>query len=247
MVLIEAEPTTKQDLTLVLSKYGPVEQRIHSELSGRGFRVGVLNTMESEVRHSPGKAVLLLDDVFEAFIISNLFSETLNPYDAYAMAVNRVLLFRELSELGYPTPDVSVALNPNVVGRVISSVGKTYMATPSASLGLDGIVTTWEGGKSVAEHRMYMANPLARINMLMKAPSKIINVQVIGNNCIGCGDLGTWVLRLSRSIKCLMCTYIIGIYEDEQVILGVDPRVELTTSIVEPMVNAIMGWYNGEG
>ena len=123
MVLIEAEPTTKQDLTLVLSKYGPIEQRIHNELLGRGFRVGVLNTMESEVRRYPGKAVLFLDDVFEALVISNLFDETLNPYGAYALAVNRALLFRELSNLGYPTPDLSVALNPNVVGRVISSIG----------------------------------------------------------------------------------------------------------------------------
>lgn len=63
------------------------------------------------------------------------------------------------------------------------------MATPSPALSLDGLVTTWEGGKSVAEHRMYMANPLARINMVIKAPDKIINVQVIGDECIGCGDL----------------------------------------------------------
>ncbi|WP_243669313.1 hypothetical protein [Vulcanisaeta sp. JCM 16161] len=95
----------------MLSKYGPVEQRIHNELVSKGFKVAIVNTRDYEVRRGGGKAVLLLDDVFEAFTISGLFSDTLNPRDTYVLAINRVLLFREISRLGYPTPDFVVALN----------------------------------------------------------------------------------------------------------------------------------------
>ncbi|WP_446752620.1 hypothetical protein [Vulcanisaeta sp. JCM 16161] len=223
-----------------------MEQRIHNELVSKGFKVAIVNTRDYEVRRGGGKAVLLLDDVFEAFTISGLFSDTLNPRDTYVLAINRVLLFREISRLGYPTPDFVVALNPNVVGKVIKGFGRAYLATPSPSLGLDGLVTTWEGGKSVAEHRMYMANPLARINLIIKAPDKVINAQVIGDECINCGDLRPWLLKLSRDIKCLMCTYVIGTYGGEHVVLGIEPRVELTMDMVSNVVRTIVGWYNGE-
>ncbi len=105
-----------------------MEQKIHSELVNRGgFRVAIINTRDDEVRHRDGKAVLLLDDVFEAFVISGLFDDTLNPRDTYILAINRALLFRELSELGYPIPDLTIALNPNVVGKVIKGLaGHTW-------------------------------------------------------------------------------------------------------------------------
>ncbi|WP_054856921.1 hypothetical protein [Vulcanisaeta sp. JCM 16159] len=98
----------------------------------------------------------------------------------------------------------------------------------------------------MAEHRMYMANPLARINMVIKAPDKIIDVQVIGDECIGCGDLKPWVLKLSRDIGCIMCTYTIGAYGNEHLILGVEPRIELTMGVVNNVVNTIVRWFNGE-
>ncbi|GAB6943417.1 ATP-grasp domain-containing protein [Vulcanisaeta sp. JCM 14467] len=229
----------------MLSKYGPVEQRIHNELVSKGFRVFLVNTRDDGVGYVGGKAVLLLDDAFEAFVISGLFEDTLNPRDAYIMAINRALLFRELSRLGYPTPEVSIALNPNVVGKLIKGLGRAYLATPTPALGLDGVVTTWEGGKSVAEHRMYMANPLARINMVIRAPDRLINAQVIGDECIGCGELGNWVLKLSRDIKCLMCTYTIGAYGSDYVVLGIEPRVELIMNTVNSVVSTIVGWLDG--
>lgn len=119
MVVIEAGTTVNQDITLVLSKYGPVEQKIHNDLVNRGFRVTIINTRDDEVKRGNSKAVLLLDDTFEALVISSLFEDTLNPRGAYVLAINRAALFRELSRLGYPTPEISVALNPNVVGKVI--------------------------------------------------------------------------------------------------------------------------------
>lgn len=171
----------------------------------------------------------------------------MNPRDTYILAINRALLFRELSGLGYPTPpDLIIALNPNVVGKVIKGLGRAYLATPAPSLGLDGNVTTWEGGKSVAEHRMYMANPLVRINMIIKAPDRIINAQVIGDECLNCGDLKPWVLKISRDIKCLMCTYVIGTYGNEHLVLGIEPKVELTMDLADKVVNTIVRWYNGE-
>ncbi|ADN49607.1 hypothetical protein [Vulcanisaeta distributa] len=223
-----------------------MEQKIHSELVNRGFRVAIINTRDDEVRHRDGKAVLLLDDVFEAFVISGLFDDTLNPRDTYILAINRALLFRELSELGYPIPDLTIALNPNVVGKVIKGLGRAYLATPAPSLGLDGNVTTWEGGKSVAEHRMYMANPLARINMVIKAPDRVINAQVVGDECLNCGDLRPWVLKISRDIKCLLCTYVIGAYGNEYLVLGIEPRVDLTMDLTDKVMSTIVRWYNGE-
>ncbi|WP_243665723.1 hypothetical protein [Vulcanisaeta sp. JCM 16159] len=118
-MVIEAGTTVNQDVTLVLSKYGPVEQKIHNDLVNRGFRVTIINTRDDEVRCRNSKAVLLLDDTFEALVISSLFEDTLNPRGAYVLAIDRAALFRELSRLGYPTPELSVALNPNVVGKVI--------------------------------------------------------------------------------------------------------------------------------
>ncbi|MGC8607998.1 MAG: hypothetical protein ACP5L5_10630 [Vulcanisaeta sp.] len=246
MVIIEAESTINKDLLLVVSKYGPLEQQLHNKLLNTGLRVSVVNTRDEEVKRQPGKAVLLLDDVFESLIIASLFNETLNPRTIYEMAINRALLFKELNKLGYSTPNFSVALNPNVVAKVIRGIGRTYMVTPTPVLGLDGAVTTWEGGKSVAEHRMYMENPLARISILMKAPDKVLNTQVIGNHCINCNNLGDMLLRLTRSLNCIICTYIVGIYGNEPQILGIDPRIELTMENLDYVVSAITGWYNGE-
>ncbi len=53
----------------------------------------------------------------------------------------------------------------------------------------------------MAEHRMYMANPLARINMVIKAPDRVINAQVIGDECLNCGDLRPWILKISRILS----------------------------------------------
>jgi hypothetical protein len=246
VIIIEAGLSIKQDLMLMLSKYGPLEQQLHSKLVNSGFRVGIINARDEELRITQGRAVLLLDNVFEALIASGLFDKTLNAQNVYVMAMNRVLLFRELSRLGYPVPEFMIALNPNVVANVVKSIGRTYMATPSMAMELDGIVTTWEGSKSIAEHRMYMGNPLAKINLLMKAPDSMFNAQVIGTNCINCSGLDSMLLRLSRDIGCVLCTYAIGVYDSEAVILGLDPRIELTAENLDKVVSAIVRWYNGE-
>lgn len=243
MVTIEA--AVGQDVIIVLDRFGPVEQQLYNKLLNAGLRVRVFNVRDDALRPMRGRAVLLLDDVFTSLIASSMFDYTLNPYNVYAMGINRALLFRELARRGYPTPEFSIALDPNIVAKIIRGVGRTYMATPAPSLELDGIVTTWEGGKSIAEHRMYMKNPLARINILMKAPENILNARVIGDKCINCGSLGNSLLRLSRDIGCVFCTYIVGTYNGEPVIMGLDPRVELTVENIDLFINAVMGWLHG--
>ncbi|KUO89219.1 MAG: hypothetical protein AT716_01350 [Vulcanisaeta sp. MG_3] len=242
MVVIEA---VGQDLVLVLDKYGPLEQQLYNKLLNTGLKVGAVNVKNDALRPMQSKAVLLLDDVFESFVLSSLFNDTLNPHNVYAMGINRALLFKELRKMGYPTPEFDIALDPNVVAKVVRGIGRAYMATPAPSLGLDGVVITWEGSKSIAEHRMYMENSLARVNMLMKAPEKLFNAQVIGDRCVGCGSLESTLLRLSRDIGCVLCTYVIGTYNGEQMVLGLDPRVELTVENIDQFMNAIVGWLNG--
>ena len=245
-MVVAIEAGIGQDVILVLDRFGPVEQQLYNKLLNAGLKIRVLNARDDVLRPMHGKAVLLLDDVFASLIVSSIFDHTLNPHNVYAMGINRALLFRELARRGYPTPEFSISLDPNIVAKIIRGIGRTYMATPAPPLELDGIVTTWEGGKSIAEHRMYMKNPLARINILMKAPENILNARVVGDRCINCGSLGNTLLRLSRDIGCVFCTYIIGTYNGEPMIIGLDPRVELTMENIDLFINAVMGWLHEE-
>jgi hypothetical protein len=43
----------------------------------------------------------------------------------------------------------------------------------------------------------------------------------------------------------VLCTYVIGTYNGEQMVLGLDPRVELTVENIDQFMNAIVGWLNG--
>lgn len=43
-----------------------------------------------------------------------------------------------------------------------------------------------------------------------------------------------------------MCTYVIGVYGNEHLVLGIEPKVDLTMDLTDKVVSTIVRWYNGE-
>ncbi len=223
---------------------GPLEQSLVNALVNNGVRVKTINVRDEGLTNMDARAVLLINDVVKSLVISSLFPKTLNPLKTYQMALNRVTLYNELRHSGIPTPKYQVALEPNVVAKVIKEMYRAYLATPSMSLELDGIVTSWEGGKSIAEHRVYLGNPLVSINMVMPAPEKIQTHLVVGGECLDCGDNGELIKEVAKVTGCYYCRVSLGYYGGEPTVLGIDPRIELRQEHLDKFINTVMRWLN---
>jgi len=210
-------------VTLVLDKYGPIERYLIDELRQRGLAVNHINARNGRMGYSDDIGVLLIEDVVKAYILSPLFKLTINSGEAYHAATNRLHLYRLLMSKGLPVPRVYVTQSPDEVGNLIKELGPALLATPSRSLSIDGKVSSWEGGKSVAEHRLYMDNPLASINLVIPSPREIRECLVIGDES-SCDDELT--VKVAKELGCTYCLITLGLYE-EAVALDVDPRIRL--------------------
>jgi hypothetical protein len=216
-------------VTLVLDKYGPLERYLIEELRARGLEVSYVNARSGRMAYSDDLGILLMDDVIKAMLLSPLFRQSINPEGAYLASVNRLHLYKVLMSRGLPTPRVHVAQSPEEVGNLVRELGPpVILATPTRFLNIDGKVMSWEGGKSAAEHRMYMDNPLASLNLIIPNPREVRECLVIGSEskCEGYGELAT---KVAEELGCLYCAITLGIYE-EAVVMDVDPRIRLEDS-----------------
>ncbi len=229
------------DLYLVIDKLGPLEQLLINELRSNGVTVAPLLLSSAELEQSDHVAAILISDVVKAYAVSALFERSANPPKAYELTMNRLLLYREL---GGKAPRSVVAFTPESVATVIRERGFRYLGTLDPAMGLDGEVTGWEGGKSVAEHRLYMENPLARINVLMMEPRNIIKATVIGGRCINCLDLEELAILAAERAECVFCDVFIGVNDGAPTVMGLNASIEATAEAVKPLSEALVRWLH---
>lgn len=143
---------------------------------------------------------------------ASLFRKAINQSHAIYNALNRLTW---LPKFG---PPFVVLSSDDAVERV--DFKPPWLLATAWRLGLDGIVTSVEGAKSVVEHRNYMRNPLSKISVVMPKPKEVRKVFAAA----GIDGMAGEVLRY---LGLKYAEVSIGVYDDGERVVDVDPIPEL--------------------
>jgi hypothetical protein len=229
------------DLYLVIDKLGPLEHLLINELRKNEVTASPLLLSNAELEQNNYAAAILTSDAIRAYAVSALFGRSANPPKSYELTMNRLLLYREL---GDKAPKSVVAFTPEPVATIIRERGLQYLGTLNPALGLDGAVTGWEGGKSVAEHRIYMENPFARVNVVMMEPRNVIKAVVIGDKCFNCINSEELAMLAAEKASCVFCEVFIGVNDGASTVMGINASIEVSADVVKPLSEALARWLH---
>ncbi len=227
------------EIVLVTERQGIIEQRLRELLMERGIAVRTID-VRAECLVPGSFGVVLLEDPYEAYVVSSAFEYSINPRRVFECGVNRALFFETLRKIGIRVPHYFIVKSPEGASSMARSLNGVCMLTQSEALGLDGIVENWFAVKSIAEHRLYSCNPLVKISIITEKPKAIKRTRIIMGKCIGCGDLEDVAIKAAQALGCVICTLSFGIFEDGVKALGIDPRVNPTQDELQLLVEAII-------
>lgn len=181
-------------------------------LASNGFSVEILDVSESPA--APGAAAFIrTKNRYLGIAYASLFPNAINPSHAIANALNRL---HWLPKLG---PPFAVFSGEDAVVKV--EFGPPWLLATAWRLGLDGVVTSLEGAKSVVEHRSYMRNPLAKATIAMPKPREIKRTFAIAGAADGLTD------EALRALGLKYAEVAVGVYDFGEYVVDVDPIPEL--------------------
>jgi len=169
----------------------------------------VLNVSETPVYGLNGTVLLRVGNPYAAAVYGAMSTQSINPYGAVLSALNRLTW---LPKFGPPFAVVSSDFSVEKV-----EVERPWLLMTAWRLGLDGVVTSVEGAKSVVEHRMYMRNPLAKVSVVVPRPRRLVTVFATVKNAEG---LAAEVLR---ELGLLYARVTFGDYGGRLYVIDVDP------------------------
>jgi len=178
-------------------------------LASRGLKPLVLNVSETPIHGLYGTVLLRVGNPYASVVYGAMSARSINPYGAVLSALNRLTW---LPKFGPPFAVVSSDFSVEKV-----EVERPWLLLTAWRLGLDGVVTSVEGAKSVVEHRMYMRNPLAKVSVVVPRPHRLVTVFATMKNAEG---LAAEVLK---ELGLLYARVTFGDYGGRLYVIDVDP------------------------
>jgi hypothetical protein len=178
-------------------------------LASRGLKAVVINISETPVHRLAGVVFLRVRNPYAAPVYGVLASRSINPPEAVYAALNRLVW---LPKFGPPYAVVSSDFSVEKV-----EVERPWLLLTAWRLGLDGVVTSVEGAKSVVEHRMYMRNPLAKVSVIVPKPHRAVSVFATAKTATGV------VADVLRELGLLYARVMLGDYGGRFYVVDVDP------------------------
>ncbi|MDT7868685.1 MAG: hypothetical protein RQ839_00700 [Thermoproteus sp.] len=158
-------------------------------------------------------------------VYASLFRRSINPSHAIYNALNRLYW---LPKYG---PHFFVFSDEEAVEKV--DFKPPWLLATVWRLGLDVLVTSVEGAKSVVEHRNYMRNPLAKASVAMPKPRGVRKVFAVS----GMDGIAGEVLR---ALGLKYAEVALGLYDDGERVVDVDPIPELDEARARLLADAAL-------
>ncbi len=224
------------------------ELRIRSLLRDRGIECEIVSVehrvIDREFRDAR-KFDLVLNrvyDICKALVVASLLDDLditcVNPLSTFLKTFNRVHMYSVLRRNNVDTPPYYLVFDICGVDEVAPYVrGSTYLMTAS-NVGLDGIVTSSEGLVSIIEHRYYMSDKLAKINIFVPNVESIEDCYVVYEHVV-CPDGAEPVRRASKALDCVVCQFKLCRVGGRICVLDVNPVPELSNDLVNKLVERV--------
>ncbi|MEZ0248503.1 MAG: hypothetical protein ABWJ97_04455 [Thermoproteus sp.] len=197
---------------LILSDRPELGERLLAKyLSARGLSVEIIDLSQMPAA-SGDVAFIRTKNQYVGAVYSSLFHKSINPAHSIYNALNRLYW---LPKFGPPFVAFS---NEEAVEKI--DFKPPWLLATAWRLGLDGVVTSVEGAKSVVEHRNYMRNPLAKASVVMPKPKDVRKVFVTPEVDGAVGELVRWLGLKYAEVS-------LGIYDDGMYVIDVDPIPDL--------------------
>lgn len=181
-------------------------------ISARGLSAEIVG-LEGGISSPEGLAVIRTRNQYLGATYAAVFRRAVNQAHAIYNALNRLYW---LPKFG---PPFMAFVEEDAVEKV--EFGPPWLLATAWRLGLDSIVTSVEGAKSVVEHRSYMRNPLAKASVVMPKPREVKRVFAVAGMSDGIVD------ELLRATGLRYAEVALGVYEDGERVIDVDPIPEL--------------------
>ncbi|MFN3805006.1 MAG: hypothetical protein ACK4SY_08110 [Pyrobaculum sp.] len=169
----------------------------------------MLNISEVAISGVLDAAVLRTRNPYLAVAYGSMARRVVNPPTSIISALNRAYWIQRFG------PPHAIISSDAIVEKV--EVERPWLLLTAWRLGLDGVVTSVEGAKSVVEHRMYMKNPLARASIVVPRPRGVKTVFATARNAVGV------VADLLAYLELQYARVTLGDYGERWYVIDVDP------------------------
>ncbi|ACB40755.1 conserved hypothetical protein [Pyrobaculum neutrophilum V24Sta] len=173
----------------------------------------VVNVSEVPIHKISGLALLRIRNPYAAVVYGSLADRSVNPVGSISAALNRLVWMPKFG------PPYAVVSSDVAVEKV--EIEKPWLLLTAWRLGLDGGVTSVEGGKSVVEHRIYMRNPLAKVTIVVPKPARSESVFATVKNATG------EAAEVLKYLGLMYARITFGEYGGRKYVIDVDPVPEL--------------------
>lgn len=201
------------------------ERLLAKHLSARGLSIDIIDITQAFVEGGDEVVFIRTRNQYLGASYASLFRKAVNQFNAIYNALNRLAW---LPKFG---PTFVVLSSEDVVEKV--DFKPPWLLATAWRLGLDGVVTSVEGAKSVVEHRNYMRNPLSKISVVMPKPKEVRKVFAVA----GLDGLAGEVLRY---LGLKYAEVSIGVFDEGERVIDVDPIPELDERRAELLADAAL-------
>ncbi len=177
------------------------------------------------MRQIPGLTLLRTRNPYLAIVYGSMSAVVLNQPHAILSALNRLSWMQKFG------PPYAVVSSDHTVEKV--ELERPWVTMTAWRLGLDGVVTSVEGAKSVVEHRLYMRNPLAKVSVLVPKPRETVYAFATVKTADGV------VGELLRYLGLHYAGVTLGRYGGEMRVIDVDPVPPLSREEAELVVELL--------
>jgi hypothetical protein len=181
-------------------------------LTSRGLSAEILDPSQAPIT-SGGLALIRTKNHYLGATYAALFRNAINSAHAIANALNRLYW---LPKFGPPFAAIS---SEDVVEKI--ELKPPWLLATAWRLGLDSVVTSVEGAKSVIEHRNYMRNPLAKATIVMQKPLEVKRVFAVAGAVDGLAG------EALRALGLKYAEVAVGVYGSGEYIVDIDPIPDL--------------------
>ncbi|MFN7105254.1 MAG: hypothetical protein ACK4M3_01505 [Pyrobaculum sp.] len=169
----------------------------------------MLNISEVAIGGGLDAAVLRTRNPYLAVVYGSVAKRVVNSPASIISALNRAYWIQRFG------PPHAVISSDAAVEKI--DVAQPWLLLTAWRLGLDGVVTSVEGAKSVVEHRTYMKNPLAKASIIVPRPRGVKTVFATAKNARGI------VADLLAYLELQYARVTLGDYGDRWYVIDVDP------------------------
>ncbi|OYT26419.1 MAG: hypothetical protein B6V02_01840 [Thermoprotei archaeon ex4572_64] len=166
-----------------------------------------------------------------------MFRESINSFETFLKTHDRVVMYSVLSRHDIKVPDIRLIVG--YVGNSNLNIDIKYPAgifSPLREVGIDGVVTSLEGLKSILEYRAFMRNPHTITSILFRWPGSVEKCLVI-DDYVSLRKYEDLALKICEVLNCKVCEIY---FTHDEYVIDVNPVPELSgKNLIEKYVRLV--------